>query len=548
MAYLPLGATAASPPRLSAAEFRRHYPGESNQLEFKQGVSEHKIAEAVTAFSNTEGGVVLVGVGSDGSLHGTNTDGEAKARLHRVVATVHQPGRYELRVLEIEEKSLLALVVSRREEGFAQTSDGRVLARRDAMNVALVGERLAEFVTQHALTRFERTPLNRTLDAADPECVRALVGAFGWSGDVEDRLVEHDLARRDGVRIVLTVAGALYLLPDPARELGKVYVAVFRYRDDGATEDKRYDVRGPLPRLVQETTRRIVEEIGHDVVVLGLRRYELERVPLEVLREAVANAVAHRVYEDQRRPVRIEIRPRSVVVISPGPLPEPVTVETMREQNAARNVSVIAALRRFRLAEDAGRGVDLMQDVMAEQLLDPPVFEADASSVTVRLPLTSTVTSSERAWISEIEARGELLPRDRTLLVHAARGEVLTNASVRNLLGLDSTHARAALQRLRDDGFLRQSGERSGARYFLTSSIAPPAGLRLSDEDPRRTILELAKEGPITNRSIRERLALDRVATLKLLQSLVDEGQLLMRGERRGARYLRPDHEDREMS
>lgn len=528
-------------PQLSRIEFRRDYPGESHQVEFKQGVSEQKIAEAVTAFSNADGGVVLIGVAPDGSLHGTNVDGEAKARLHRVVATVHQPGRYEIRTVRVDGAALLALTVSRREEGFAQTSDGRVLTRREAMNVALVGEDLEEFVARHALTRFERTPLDLTLDDADPDCLNALVDAFGWSGEVQDRLVEHGFTRHAGTRSLLTVAGGLYLLSDPSMELGKVYVEVFRYRDDGRTEDKRYDVRGPLPSLVQETTRRIVEEIGHDVVVLGLRRYELERVPLRVLREAVANAVAHRVYEDQRRAVRVEVRPTSVVVTSPGPLPEPVTVETMREQNAARNVAVISALRRFRLAEDAGRGVDLMQDVMAEHLLDPPVFEADASSVTVRLPLTSTVTSSERAWIGEIEARGELRPRDRVLLVHAARGEVLTNTSVRDLLGLDSMHARAALQRLRDAGFLRQEGERSGARYYLSSSIAPPAGLRLTDEDLRRTVLELAGKGPITNRMVRERLALDRAEALKLLRSLVDEGVLLMEGERRGARYVRAD-------
>ena len=105
-------------------------------LEFKQGVSEHTIAEAVTAFSNTGGGTVLVGVDPRGRPVGTNTDGEAEARIHRVVARVHRPGRYTLHVLDAENVKGLTIAVSRRQGGYAQTADGRVLMRRGAMNVA----------------------------------------------------------------------------------------------------------------------------------------------------------------------------------------------------------------------------------------------------------------------------------------------------------------------------------------------------------------------------------------------------------------------------
>jgi ATP-dependent DNA helicase RecG len=316
---------------------------------------------------------------------------------------------------------------------------------------------------------------------------------------------------------------------------------VFRYRDDiTTTEDKRYRVTGPLPDQVAEATGRITDEIGHDVVVLGVRRHELPRIPVEVLREAIANAVAHRVYEDNRRCVRIEVRPGKFTITSPGPLPEPVTLANIREQNSARNVDVIAALRRFRMAEDAGRGIDLMQDVMAQMLLDPPIFTTDGTSVTVDLPLTSTVTPAERAWITEIESRGRLRARDRILLVHAARDEALTNSSARELLGVDSTHARSALQRLRDSGLLQQYGERAGAHYGLADSIAAPAGLRPGRVDLDAAVIALADDGPVTNRLLRERFALDRVEALRILNDLVGAGALVRVGERRGAHYIRP--------
>ncbi|MGH3569133.1 MAG: RNA-binding domain-containing protein [Pseudonocardia sp.] len=544
MAY-PLfhpASTSPPPPVLDGAGFRREFPGESQHVEFKQGASEARITRAVVAFSNTGGGVILVGVAPDGKPVGTSTDGEALARLHRVAGGVHDGGRYEITPVAVDGRSIAVIAVGRRRQGFAQTADGQVVVRRDAMNVTLMGAQLAEFVTRNALTRFETTVTRRTLDAADPGLIAGTADAFGWSADIPDRLVEHGLAAQDGHRVVLTVAGALYLLAEPHRELGKTYIEVFRFRDDvTGTEDKRYRISGPLPQQVREATGRVVDEIGAEVVVVGLHRYEMERIPMEVLREAIANAVAHRVYEDNRRCVRIEIRPTWVRVVSPGPLPEPVTVQNMRDQNAARNVDVIAALRRFRLAEDAGRGVDLMQDVMVEQLLDPPAFAADDSSVAVDLPLTSTVTPAERAWVMEVETPGGLKPRDRVLVVHAARGRILTNATARKLLSVDSTHARRALQRLRDASLLVQEGSSSGARYVLADNIMPPPGLRLSQANLHDLALDLARSSPITNQLLRERLSVDRVEALRLLQELVEAGKLIRVGERRGARYVSAD-------
>ncbi len=53
---------------------------------------------------------------------------------------------------------------------------------------------------------------------------------------------------------------------------------------------------------------------------------------------------------------------------------EPVTAENIREASAARNLVVIRLLRALGLAEDAGRGIDVMQDTMAAEMLDPPRF------------------------------------------------------------------------------------------------------------------------------------------------------------------------------
>ena len=71
-----------------------------------------------------------------------------------------------------------------------------------------------------------------------------------------DRLAEHGLLLRDGGDR-LTVAGALYLIPDPAERLGKTFIEILRFPADGASYDRRLEIQarsiascsGRSPRL-----------------------------------------------------------------------------------------------------------------------------------------------------------------------------------------------------------------------------------------------------------------------------------------------------------
>jgi len=519
--------------------FAEQFPSEGDHIEFKQGFPAGKIAEAVVAFSNTDGGVILLGVDNKGEVKGVDTGGETQAKVHRLVGDVRNSGRYALHALTVETRGVLVLSVDKRREGFAQLSDGRVLVRRGAMNTALYGDDLTRLVMDRATSGFESTPMSKTpLAAADPALVQGICKVHQWeASQATERLVEIGLVD-PGRGGLLTVAGVLFLTRRPADVLGKSYVEVFRFRAGSAMYVDRKEFAGPVHEQVTDATRALVEELGSDVVVAGLYRHELPRLPERVIREALANAVAHRAYEKNREAIRVEIHPDHVSIRSPGGLPEPVTVANLRHQSAARNSAVIRLLRAFNLAEDAGMGIDMMQDAMDEALLDRPHFEADADHVDVTLTLGSTITPEERAWLGELERAGSLEPRDRLLLVHAARGEVLTNTRARKVLGADSTHARASLQRLRSAGFLEQYGSRGGAAYRLDPSIASMRPRPLNGKETLDQIMALAwKQGRLTNQDLREQVGMDRAEVTVFLARLVESGRLERHGERRGAYY-----------
>ncbi len=526
------------PLSLSRAEFAREFPTESEVLEFKTGTGGRPLQASSVAFSNHKGGVIVVGVDDDGDIRGRSLDPGTVDVLHQALAEAHDLGRYELHSLEVGGVGVTVVSIARRQEGFAQTSRGLVLVRRGSRDVALFGADLQRFLNTRSHSRFEDTTIGIPLEAANDQLMREVSAGFGWqTGSVRSDRLENAGLARDGE---LTVAGALTLLSESSGYLGKSFIEVLRFPDDETIDyDRRDELRGPAQTLIEQATTRVLDELGTDLVILGIRRFELPRLPPVVVREAVANAVAHRSYELSGTPVRVDLRPASVQIVSPGSFPEPVTEHNIREASAARNLNLIRVLRLLGLAEDAGRGVDVMQDTMQLEMLEQPTFRDLGHAVEVTLPIRSPVAPSERAWIRELEARGTLQGSDRIALVHAARGETLTNGRLRDLLHVDAARAREILQRLRDDGFLEQHGERGGAQYRLARSLRPPAGLRLDEDELADLVEQLAAQGAVTNGGVRQATGLDRVAALRILERLVAEGRLVRVGERRGARYVR---------
>lgn len=523
------------PLTIDREEFKREFPGEGQYIEFKSGIGRDPLQETVVAFSNADGGVILIGVSDDGEIVGRELDSGTADTIHQVMRDIHDPGRYSLHRASIDGRPVIAVSVARRQEGFAQMSSGIVRIRKGTRDEPLFGSELQHFINQRSSTRYELTQTGVPFASVDESLLSEFEAAFAWGPDnVRDRLEEQGFL----VAGHLSVAGVLYLTRDPGESLGKTHVELLRYRDDDTVDyDLRVEIKGSLPHQLQDSVERILDELGTELVVLGVRRYDLPRLPAVVIREAIANALAHRSYEINRTPVRIELRPSSVRILSPGGLPEPVTVENIREATAPRNLSVIRALRLFGLAEDAGRGIDVMEDTMLEEMLDPPKFDDRGHEVVVTLPIRSAVAPAERAWIRELERRGSLEGPDRLVLVHAARGESLTNAKAREILQMDRPGARAVLQRLRDEGFLEQRGERGGASYHLAGSLEPPAGLRLGPGELADLIIRLAEEGPISNADVRKATGLDRWKVRDLLGDLVEDGRLIQTGRRRGTRY-----------
>jgi ATP-dependent DNA helicase RecG len=504
---------------------------EDDDIELKSGASAKKLQEAMVAFTNTGGGTIFIGVDDQRTVIGRRRDQGTDDVIHEAALSGANVGRYTISSGAVDGKPIVVVDVEPREDEVAQTSDGRVLRRRGGRNVAVFGADLWEMMSSRALRRYEASSSGVPTSAVSADVRDQVSAAYGWSGDVLDRWRERGLLHGDGS---LTVAGALTLTrPEETFGAAKFAIDLRSYESDDSTSYVRREaITGPVQNQAETATDWILRDIGTEMVVTGTRRHDVPRLPRRVVREAVANAVAHRDYSRDQTPVVIEVRPSAVIVTSPGRLPAPVTVATLREAQAPRNHTVIDVLRRFGLAEDSGQGIDVIQDGMRLELLHEPLFEETEDSFRVTLQLRGLVSTTERAWLAEHERQGQLHAGDRLLLLAVMRDGQITNARARDILGVDSVEARTRLGRLRDAGLLIQHGTR-GRAYYTLGVIGP-------DRSIEEVVLEAAKARPLTNTIVRDLTSLDRYQAGQLLRRLVGEGKLVQRGERRGTSYYLP--------
>ena len=112
----------------------------------------------------------------------------------------------------------------------------------------------------------------------------------------------------------------------------------------------------------------------------GGRRLERWDYPLEAVREALANAVAHRDYTITVTDIELSIYTDRIEIISPGRLPNTVTVDKMRAgYRASRNELIKEVLRDYRYIEATGLGVPrrIINGMRTHNGTEPDLIEED---------------------------------------------------------------------------------------------------------------------------------------------------------------------------
>jgi len=404
--------------------------GENSGVEFKRDdIAPEKLAKEMAALLNLEGGHILLGVEDDRTVSGLMRESKKVEEWVMEVARTHlRPAAIPYwETIEWSEGKIVGIVSLpadapdkpyKAKRGSAWVTQVRVgTTTRDATD-----EEEVRLYQQSGRLQYDRKPVPGSSFADfDP---RRLINYFrdvrrqahpeeddqeGWIR----LLVNTELMAEDRGRAIPSAGGLLLFGARPKKYLPHSGITAVAYpgtaKDYGAKE--RGVLRGPAvslfpalgpgdvhayPRITRELSETsevvdagVIEQALNFVrrnttvqswIDQGGRRQERWDYPLEAVRETVVNAIAHRDYTITVTDIELSIYSDRLEVISPGRLPNTVTVEKMRAgYRASRNELVKEVLRDYRYIEATGLGVPrkIVQGMLAHNGTEPDLIEEE---------------------------------------------------------------------------------------------------------------------------------------------------------------------------
>ena len=359
--------------------------GEDGCSEFKElrfgphGVlspNSEDIASELVAFANADGGVVFLGVDDAGDVPGISPerlDGTEQWLLNIATHNCEPPIRPLVRKFLLtdrseQEKHVLLAEVPRSLYAH-RTSGGRYYTRVGSTKRDLTPPELARLFQRRGREYvFDEQPvLSATVNDLNQHRLEAFFGrspTIPWLDLLRNtRVTSRDENGEDRP----TVAGLLTFASEPTDYLASGSIEAARYRGTRLSSDDLVQAErlaGPVSEQIDGATSfatRFMERVSAS---------DRPQYDINVVDEAVVNAVAHRDYAIAGSKIRLFLFADRLELYSPGKLPNTITLDDMAYRTFTRNQLLVSFLSRIRskrtgevFLESRGEGVrKILQD------------------------------------------------------------------------------------------------------------------------------------------------------------------------------------------
>ena len=386
--------------------------GENSNVEFKRDdVHPTSLAKEMSALLNREGGVILLGVEDNGEVSGmSESHGSTEERVMNIAQNNIQPSVVPIFLsIKMDEDNSVGVI-----KLTPDTSSKPYRARKNNAWVTYVRvgttsrearrEEEVRLYQSAGLVNYETKPvLNSGLKSLDLQRIsnyfqfilEISVPPHDEPHEWEQILLNSDLLIETGNGVCASVAGLLLFGKNPNRRLPQAGVTAVVFpgtEKDYNTIDEEV-IRGPLVPLFSENRSvigssvidRSVEFVKRNMDSVawleGARRQLKKAFPIDAVREAIINAVTHRDYTREGTDIEVSMYADRLEIISPGDLPNGVTVEKMKRGiiRVTRNELLKQVLRDCRYIEHFGLGVRkrIIQSMQAHNGTEPDLVEEE---------------------------------------------------------------------------------------------------------------------------------------------------------------------------
>jgi len=432
---------------------------EGDRLEFKETFNDG-VLKTISAFANTYGGLMVVGVNNKREVVGIDVDDENYQKIINTV--VNKLGiTPDFEIVEVNDKSILAIEVNK--SYIPVSFEGRYYKRVGNTTRRMNFEELKRFFQRDL--RWERLSERYfKIDEIDENSVRSFLRAAKakgrltvFNGDEPIEEIFGKLGLMENGKI--NNAGMLLFGKNPQKYFDHARVRVVRLKDNITIIGDRW-IEGNLFNQFRETEEAIKNFINVRYEIKGFEREDIWDYPLEAIREAIANAILHR---DYMRAINVQIKVYDdrIWFYNVGGLPEDWDTEKLLSSHASmpRNPTIFNIFYLAGIVESVGSGIERMSNALKEAGL--PELKIEANHVDFTLVFLKDVYTEEylqKLGLNERQIKAVMYVKEKGKITNREYQEL--NLCSRNTASND-------LKDLTQKGILKESGKKGMGAYYV---------------------------------------------------------------------------------
>ena len=450
--------------------------GESETLEFKESLKLlDEIGETVSAFSNTKGGIISVGISDKSKVIGVSIGRNTIEDLVNYIKRHTDPQVFpSVKVEKIERKDIVAIEISEAKEK-PVFFKGHAWKRVGKSNLALSASEIRKLAKEKEENVFwdEQICENATLKDIDISFVQNSFIPL-YEMETKKKIVGPPIRFIEGLGCIKnnkpTNAGILLFGKDLQKFFMNSYITLVKYRGKAVTGEAldRKNFVGNLFQQIDECDKYIKGQMAMMSRLLPdrVQRMDIPEYPPFSIREVITNAVVHRDHSEQHTKVIIKMFDDRIEVYNPGGLPKDITPKNITEKQFSRNPTITGALSKVKYIEEVGEGWDKIIEEHKGHPLKPKLPKISSDVYTTNVTLFST---KEKFAKPEVERfRIKLNERQKKALEFVDREGKITNREYRKLfIGITDRTVLNDLTDMVRKRLLKRVGKRKGAYYII---------------------------------------------------------------------------------
>ena len=537
---------------------------ESIDVEFKSDIRplpNEALIDAIVAFANTSGGDLYLGVEDDGRITGRNEEHKDITRLTAFIANKTMPP-LAVRVELIEEELPVIHIQVPKSRSIVASSSGKIQRRQLKMdgspeNVPMYPYEINTRLSELSLLDYSAQPVPNAeyddLDAREREHLRSVLRDYNGekallelSDEELDKALRLVVTRED--KVVPTFTGMLLI---GRREKIMEYVptaeaAFIAQRGTENTANQTFYL--PMLSAIERIFEFLDARNSEREMNVGIFRISIPDFDRRAMREGVINAFVHRDYTRLGR-VLVRLDDDGLTISNPGGFIEGVTVDNILSvEPHGRNTALADALKRLGMSERSGRGVDrIFEGSLLYGRPLPDYKESSSTMVKLFIPRGLPDENFIRLITEEQRRTGALLPINTLLVLNTLKqGRRMSLHDIALDTRIPEAKVRATVERMAEAGLIEAIGSGKGRTYILSSKayLKKAEYVRQTDIEkiryPELVMQLVEKQDVISRKDVVDLLHISAPQAYRILNNLVNRGQLRREGSARNTVYRKP--------